>query len=319
MSASSTRRSFLGRTLCAGTAALVVKARHSLGASAAAVGDELAGLSTYQLGPQIWVRWNNRLVTCYRAHRSQKFPYLYPLGGPATGMSLTAETSLPYPHHRSAYFGCDRVNGGNYWQEGYEQGQILSSGPKLGRVEKESVEILDGCEWRKPGGPVAMTDRRRIVVTVAGPTLRFVDWDIEWTAVQDVTVEKTNHSLFSIRGAEDIVPAGGGMLVNAEGISGEKGTFGVASAWCAFVGKRAGSKGEVTEGVALLDHPGNPWSPCPWFTRDYGFLSPTPFYFREAPWTLGAGKSVRLRYRLVLFAGTLADAGMARVYAAWVG
>jgi hypothetical protein len=33
----------------------------------------------------------------------------------------------------------------------------------------------------------------------------------------------------------------------------------------------------MVEGIALLDHPGNPWSPCKWFTRDYGFISPSPF------------------------------------------
>lgn len=277
------------------------------------------GLSTYQLGPQIWVRWNNRGVTCYRAHRSQKYPYLYPLAGPVTGLSLTAESSLPFPHHRSAYLGCDRVNGGNYWQEELERGQVQSSGPKLGRMASDSVEILDACDWSRQGAPPVMTDRRRILVTVASPTLRYIDWDIEWKAEQDVVVEKTNHSLFSIRGAEDIVPTGGGELVNAEGAVGEKGTYGVKSAWCAFSGRRMGPKGEVTEGIALFDHPSNPWSPCPWFTRDYGFLSPTPFYFREKPWTLAAGTSVRMRYRLVLFAGTLAEVNLAGVHRAWLG
>lgn len=326
MNADLTRRNFLRHGL--GAAALGIghpaltgaaEAVPSVGGAPGVTSDVLAGWSTYQLGPQIWIRHDNQLVTCYRAHRSQKYPYLFPLAGPATGRSLTEESALPYPHHRSAYFGCDRVNGGNYWQEGFETGQILSKGPRLGPTVAGAVEILDACEWQRPGGPVVMRDQRSIRVTLPGPLLRFVDWDITWTAVEDVKIEKTNHSLFSIRGATDIVPTGRGVLVNAEGERGEKGTYGKRSAWCAFEGRRRGPEGEVQEGIALFDHPGNPWTPCPWFTRDYGFLSPTPFYFRDEPWKIGAGDSVRLRYRLVLFAGGGALAGMSERYREWTG
>ena len=31
-----------------------------------------------------------------------------------------------YPHHTSLLFGCDLVNGGNYWQEGLERGRMIS-------------------------------------------------------------------------------------------------------------------------------------------------------------------------------------------------
>ena len=42
-------------------------------------------------------RWNNRAIAAYRALSSQKFPFFYPLAGPATGLSLLAESALPYP------------------------------------------------------------------------------------------------------------------------------------------------------------------------------------------------------------------------------
>ena len=180
----------------------------------------------------------------------------------------------------------------------------------------ESAEILDRCEWHKPGQPTVMTDQRRFTVRVVSPVLRFVDAEIEWTAVQDVAVEKTNHSLFSIRAAADITPWAGGTLVNSEGQSGEKATFGKAAAWCCYFGKRAGPA-DVVEGIALLDHPKNPWAPTPWFTRDYGFISPTPFNFIEKPWQLAAGKSVQLRYRVVLFAGNPKAAGLEKIYRDW--
>ena len=100
-------------------------------------------LTAYQDGPQIWIRWANGLATSYRAHPSQKYPYLYPFAGPVSGLSLTAETCVPYPHHRSVFLACDRVNGGNYWQGPIELGQIVSKGLKLGPVTTQSAEILD--------------------------------------------------------------------------------------------------------------------------------------------------------------------------------
>ena len=304
----------------------------SLAAAAAPVGVHLAAstaaaqpkpvpgadkLTAYQVGPHIWIRWANSLLTSYRAHRSQKYPYMYPVTGPASGLSLTTETSLPYPHHRSLLFACDRVSGGNYWQAGFEAGQILSAGPKLGECTPESAEIFDSCQWQKPGGSVVCRDDRKITVSVAGPRLRLIDFEIKWTAVQDVTVTRTNHSLFAIRATVDITPWGGGTLVNADGQSGEKATFGKPSAWCGYHGRRENVPGEVVEGIAILDHPNNPWAPCPWFTRDYGFISPTPFNFIENPWQLPAGESVTLRYRVVLHAGDHKDAGLDAIYRAW--
>jgi len=275
-------------------------------------------LSAYQDGPQIWIRWNNALLTSYRAHPTQKYPYLYPLAGPATGLSLTTETSVPYPHHRSMLFACDRVNGGNYWQGPVEQGQIVSLGPKLGECTPQSAEILDRCEWRRPGQAPVMTDQRKLTVRVVDQQRTFLDAEIRWTAAQDVTIQRTNHSLFSIRAAFDIVPLSGGTLLNSEGQKGEKETFGKPAGWCTYYGKRRGIAGDVVEGIALFNHPANPWKPCPWFTRDYGFISPTPLNFMDKPWQLPAGKSVELRYRVVLYAGTPDQAMLADLYKAWI-
>lgn len=312
------RRLFLeqalaGAALCA--AGTLAAAETTLAAPSGPSTAESAGLTAYQLGPQIWVRLNNKPVTCYRAHPTQKYPYLYPVSGPVSGLSLTSETSLPWPHHRSLFFACDRVNDGNYWQEEYDKGQIVSLGPRLGKTTKETVEILDTCEWRKPSMPAIMKDRRRIVIDVANPDCQVVDWDIEWSAIGDVTIQKTNHSLFSLRAADDIAVTGGGTLENAEGLKGEKATFGQASAWCAFYGRRASA--DVVEGIALMQHPANPWPSCPWFTRDYGFISPTQFNFIDESFKLKAGASVRLRYRVALFKGSPKEAGLNAIFKKW--
>lgn len=312
-----TRRAFLKASLAAGVAVPAV----SLGRLAMAQPKPEPGadkLTAYQIGPQVWVRWANQPLTSYRAHPTQKYPYFFPVSGPVSGKSLTSETSVPYPHHRSLFLACDKVNGANYWQTDLPTGQIFSRDLKLGKATPESVEITDRCEWNKPNEPPVMADERKFTITVVGPRLRIIDAEIVWKAVQDVTIQKTNHALFSIRAAFDLTPWGGGTLVNAQGKVGEKETFGQESEWACFYGKREGC-GELVEGIALLDHPKNPWTPCKWFTRDYGFISPMPFNFIEKPWELPAGQSVNLRYRVVIFAGDPQEAQVDRIYKEWAG
>ena len=146
--------------------------------------------------------------------------------------------------------------------------------------------------------------------------LRMIEWVITLKAAQAIMVEKTNHSLFSMRAALDITPKGGGNLVNAEGMMGEKDTAGAKSAWCDFYGKRAAMANTV-EGIAIFDHPRNPWAPTQWFTRDYGFASPTPLNWIEKPWTIAAGDSVTFRYAVVLHSGEPASANLVGLYMEW--
>jgi hypothetical protein len=46
-------------------------------------------------------------------------------------------------------------------------------------------------------------------------------------------------------------------------------------------------------------------------------MSPTPFNFIEKPWELAAGKSVTLRYRVVLYGGSPKKAGLDAIFQEW--
>ena len=217
MSLNPSRRGFLAGALAAGASPAVWGLAAPAGKPAIQPQPGSNKLTTYPVGPQIWIRWADNPVTCCRAHPTQKYPSLYPLSGPVSGLSLTTESGSSYPHHRSLLFACDRVNGGNYWQGDVDAGQIVSQGPKLGTCTPESAEILDECGWHKPGEAAVMRDQRQFKISIAGPRLRMIDAAITWTAVADVTVLKTNHSLFALRAARDITPWGGGTLVNSQG------------------------------------------------------------------------------------------------------
>lgn len=316
MSKNMPRREFLKWSMAAATVSLGAPlTARTTWAQTTPVGEKL---SVDQGNGVISVRLGENLLTSYKYGAQQKLPYLYPLTGPASGLSLTTESAEPYPHHHSLFFGCDHLNGGNYWQGPLDVGQIASTNARVGEVTGRSAEILDHCEWRKPNQPVVMTDDRRFKIVVADVDQRIIDANITWTAVQDVTVAKTNHSLFAVRAAADITPKGGGNLENSEGQMGEKGTFGNEANWCTFWGKRQDVPGDVVEGIALMNDPANPWGVCPWFTRDYGFMSPTALNFIDQPWHLATGKSVKLSYRVLLYAGNPREGDVQEVFKAWV-
>lgn len=272
------------------------------------------GMEAERLDDRIVVRVEGQTFTTYRFGSGQKYPYFYPVNGPSTGRSVTTESSLPYPHHRSLFFGCDRVNGGNYWQEGNEQGQIVSTGPSIVMSGPVSVQIRDECAWRKPGQDPIIVDRRDIRIEAPAAALRIIDFSVTLAALTDIRIERTNHSLFSARVEPELSVKSGGTLVNAEGAFSEKGTYGIPSGWCDYSGRHCGT----TEGIAIFDSTSNPWHPSKWFTRDYGFFSPTPMeWLGQEGFHLKQGETLRLSYRVVVHAGDAAQANIADLYRQW--
>jgi hypothetical protein len=270
-------------------------------------------LSAEQQDEQIIVRIDKKTFTCYRYGDGQKYPYFYPVNGPASGLSLTTESSLPYPHHRSLWFGCDKVNGENFWQEGNDRGQIISKGPTIVKNDKNKIHIKDECEWKQPNKEAIILDKRDIVITAPSEKLRFIDFKITLVALTDIKIEKTNHSLFSARMFPSLSVKQGGTLINAEQKSGEKLTAGVKSSWCNYYGERYG----IVEGLAIFDSPQNIWYPSKWFTRDYGFFSPTNMYWLDEVFQIKESESVTFQYRVVVHQGNTEQAEIKKLYSEW--
>lgn len=272
----------------------------------------IADVNAVIAGDSVEVRVDDALFTAYKFGGDQKYPYFWPVNGPASGESITTETSEPYPHHHSLFFGCDHVNDGNYWQDTNERGQILSQGPAIVESGGERVVFTDTCLWKKPGEDPVIRDARTITITAPDDATRYIDFEITLESLVDVTITKTNHSLFSARVVPELSVASGGTLVNAQGNTSEAGTYGVESPWCDYSGTRDG----VTEGIAILQHPHNRWYPSKWFTRDYGFFSPTPMNWLDNDrLDLPKGETLTLRYRVVVHTGNAEAANIAEHFA----
>jgi hypothetical protein len=265
-----------------------------------------------KVGDKIEFRVNGNLFTSYILSDYEKYPFFYPVNGPSNA-SVTSMRNANYPHHSSLFFGCDRVNGGNYWQEKLTDGQIISLRADILETGGDKAVVENECIWRRPGADAPIKDKRKITVTIPSKDKFIIDFDVTMEMLMDVNIEKTNHSLFSGRMDPDLAVINGGTMINAEGETSEKGTFGKSSAWIDFYGQRMGK----TEGMAILQHPSNKWYPAPWFTRDYGFFSPTPMYWpaNDKNTSLKKGEQIKLRYRVIVHSGNHVEAGIAEEFA----
>ena len=264
-----------------------------------------AKISAEKVGSKINITINGKFFTSYIFSQDEKYPFFFPVNGPATGASVTSIRNGEYPHHSSLFFGCDMVNGGNYWQEGLERGRIISVNAQILKQGGDTVIIMDECIWSRPGAISPVKDTRKYVITAPSASKYQIDVEIVMEMLMDVVILKTNHSLFSVRMAHDLSVKSGGTMINAEGLTGEKATFGKNSPWIDYYGRR----GEIIEGICIMQHPSNPWYPSPWFTRDYGFMSPTPMYWPENGKDIffRQGSSLRLLYRVIVHTGSAAD------------
>ena len=264
-----------------------------------------------KVGDKIEFRIDGNLFTSYILSESEKYPFFFPVNGPSNAC-VTSMRNANYPHHSSLFFGCDRVNGGNYWQETLKDGQIISLRADILETGGEKAVVENECIWRRPGADAPIKDKRKITISSPSKNKYFIDFDVTMEMLMDVTIEKTNHSLFSGRMDPDLAVVNGGTMINAEGETGEKDTFGKRSAWMDYYGKRMGK----SEGMAILQHPSNEWFPAPWFTRDYGFFSPTPMYWPEnnESITLKKGEQIKLRYRVIVHSGNHVEAMIAEEF-----
>ena len=271
-----------------------------------------AKINAVKVGSKINVTIDGMYFTSYIFSSDEKYPFFYPVNGPISGGSVTSMRNGEYPHHSSLFFGCDLVNGGNYWQEGLERGRIISVNAEILKEGGDTVVITDECIWSRPEAISPVKDIRKITITAPSKTVHQIDVEITMEMLIDVNIKKTNHSLFSARMAADLSVKNGGTMINAEGASSEKDTFGKPSPWIDFYGKR----GNAIEGLAILQHPSNPWYPSPWFTRDYGFMSPTPMYWPQngEVTSMKKGELLNLRYRVLVHGGSVTEAKIAELF-----
>ncbi|HMP06122.1 MAG TPA: PmoA family protein [Lacipirellulaceae bacterium] len=251
----------------------------------------------------------------YLVHHGHQ-PVIWPIHGP-DGRAMTRQFPLgerlegeadDHPHHRSLWFNHGLVNGLDFWLE------PRAGGPDNQIVHREFVQrLVDGVrvvtrnDWTSDGRKVC--EDLRTVVFGADEHGRWIDFCIDLTASEgELELGDTKEGSFAVRtpGTMSVDSGLGGRIRNSQ--RQENGdAWGQSAAWVDYSGPVDGQPA----GIAIFDLPDSFRHPGRWHVRTYGLFAANPFGQREFPRgdqrqgavTVAAGESLRLHYRVLLYAG----------------
>ena len=286
-----------------------------------------------QLDSSVAVEVGGQPFTTFDYGAAAPKPYLHPLLT-ADGVRLTRlypmDANVPgshdHPHHRGLWLAHGDVNGVDFWASEPEQ----RKGKQGLIVLKKIVQMQGGSKtgklrvllaWLDPSGKTLLNEDR--LMTFSGnDEVRTIDFDVSLTAPSKVVFGDTKEGFFAVRLRDELSEEkGSGLMTNAEGQTGMKQVWGRSSTWVDY----AGTVERRKTGIAIFDHPGNPHYPTWWHARDYGLFAANPFGERDftgdksknGSVTVEAGKTLRLRYRVLIHPGDTASAGIGAAWKKW--
>ena len=275
----------------------------------------------------VTVKIDGQLFTEYLIRSGTK-PILWPIIGP-TGQPMTRAfpmakvkgESTDHVHQRSFWFTHGNVNGISFWDETPKSGSIKHR--KFVEIRGgDNAKIVALDDWLAPGGKKVCEDRRTLVFGLSGQQ-RLIDFAIVITASEGpITFGDTKEGSFGLRVAHSMTVDAkqGGQIVNSRGQT-DKAAWGQPAEWVDYHGPVAGR--EV--GIAILDHPSSFRYPNRWHVRTYGLFAANPFGRKAfgaksgagGPFTLAHGRSLTLRYRVILHEGDEKSAHIADAFASY--
>lgn len=285
-----------------------------------------------EAGHKVDVRIGGELFTSYRWPDSVYKPILYPIltaeGTPITrGFPITARPGERQDHRHQVgnWFNYGNVNGYDFWGNGSTGKKNEVNG---GQIKHVSIDALtDGvgegsmeasASWVDPQGKELLSEHT-VFHFIAEDSVRIIDRVATWTATNgDVLFNDTKEGSFGIRVArqlelpskEEVTSTSTdevtGNYRSSEGVTGEA-VWGTRAKWMDLYGNIGNEK----ISLVIVDHPKNLNYPTYWHARGYGLFAANPFGVKdftngaeELNYTLAAGKSLTMRYRIIIGGGT---------------
>ena len=231
---------------------------------------------------------------------------------------VPGETDHDHVHQRSLWFTHGNVNGIDFWSEG------------KGRIEhREFVRVASGPraviatrnDWLSPDGSQLICADERTFTFGADAEHRWIDCTVVIKAVNGpVVFGDTKEGCFGVRVASSmrVDSKQGGKIVNSDAKT-DAAAWGKPAAWVDYHGPVEGE----TLGIAILNHPSSFRYPTYWHVRTYGLFAANPFGLHDftngastgGEYTLPAGETLTLRYRVLLHKGDEKAGGVAESFA----
>jgi type 1 glutamine amidotransferase len=243
-------------------------------------------------------------------------PYFHPLGT-VGGQVLTWDRPPDHLWHHGLWFSWKFINKVNYWEldakTGRPAGKTSWSNVRISTGKDLKARIDMDLAYRPVGEDVpVLTEERTIEVAPPdGEGVYAIDWTCAFRAAADAVLDRTplpgepggqvwgGYSGLSLRLAQDLTdrePMTSDGPVTAMPDDRYRGRH-IALDYSGLIDG-------IPAGIAILDHPGNPRSPSPWYvirSAEMSFFTPAVLCYE--PFVLHAGGSFVLRYRVLIHPG----------------
>ena len=261
---------------------------------------------------------NGRVVWQFNFDKKQPRPYFHPVCL-TDGAELTWHRPPDHPWHYGLWFSWKYINGLNYWEEDRKTGlsegrtEIKNVNVKVTTNSDHSAAITMQLSYHPPGKPEVLAESCHIRIGKPDEDGRYrIDWSSRFTAgAVDVLLDRTpipgekdgqswgGYAGLSVRVSKNVT---GWYLADSEGRK-DLQAHGKKARWMNFGGLAAQGK-EFS--IALFDHPDNLRHPSPGFVImdpkvPFGYFSPALLF--NKPYTLPAGESFSLKYRVLIHPG----------------
>ena len=302
----------------------------------------------FEADQRVDVKVDGKLFTSYWWPDNVYKPILYPVltsnGTPITrGFPIKAREGerRDHMHQVGNWLNYGNVNGYDFWGNGSEGKRDVNAGQikhlSIGRLSEGNGEgsMVTTASWIDPKGKELLAERTDFHFIAKG-SIRIIDRIVTLTATGEAVLFKdTKEGSFGIRVArqlelpskEDVTltDAQGnpttvkamsnkgitGNYRSSEGVTGEA-VWSTRAKWMDLYG----SIGDEKISLVICDHPKNLSYPTYWHARGYGLFAANPFGAKdftagkaELNYMIPAGKSLTLRYRIIVSSGNhLSDA-----------
>jgi len=242
--------------------------------------------------------------------RQEGRPYFHPLSL-TDGTALTSLRPADHPWHRGLWLSWKYINGINYWDPDLPEGQTEVVDVKTRPGTDYSAQIEMYISYHRVQEPAVLTERRTLAVSAPDRNgCYYIDWLSVFTAGDKnvlldrtgIPGEKNGKSYGGYAGLSLRMAAytKGWQFLGSEGPL-EPESRGCKARWVDFSGRIANGG---FAGVAIFDHPDNPRHPSSWWlSASMPYFSPALLF--DKPYTLAAGKTLKLRYRIWVHKGAV--------------
>jgi hypothetical protein len=253
---------------------------------------------------------DGRLAAEYRFGPELPKPCFHPLVTPL-GHTITGFEMSDHLWHRGLWFAIKFLNKSNFWEENPPFGiQATRGQPDCRLIAPDAVSLTHALQWSSDAtGPIVEENRSIVYRARQGKSGASgsgasgycqIDWDSSLIALQDIELDRTPYTTWGgysgitfrasrgVHGTHYLTPAGEQMGA----------VIGSSYPWLMIRGVVDGGF-EQRVSLGIIDYPGNPRAPSPWYGRagdNYDFMN-AAFLFHE-PMKVSRGDTLRFRYRV---------------------